>query len=196
MKNLVVIVSLLVLLMGPGSALAQAQDTMGLYFDLNGQSNCLDATTLAPFTIINLYLLLISPSSTELSGFEMGMDIEGPVITLSTIINHPQFIDVGMEGNHIVGFGEPMELGPVNHLITFEMMYTSTSQESVCFILRGSEPSSLDPLFPTVLYPIEQLVSTGIQVVYENCSALIDADFCNTVSTDVTTWDSLKSLYR
>lgn len=194
MKKLLLLISVSILVLGAG--LAQAGDTMGLYFDLAGQSSCLDATTLAPFTIIDLYLLLLNPTYPELLGFEVGMTIEGPGTMLAANIANPQFIDVGSPGNHVIGFGEPMILEEVNHLITFEIMYTSTTQESVCFILHGSEPSSVDPLYPTALYNGEVLVPLGIEYYYENCSAIIDPDLCDIVSTDSATWDSLKSLYR
>ncbi len=196
MKKLVMLVSLITLVFCAGLTQAQENDTMGLYFDLYGQNACLDADNLVPYTVLDLYLLLLNPSYPELLGFEVGMTVEGPAMLLSAYIANPQFIDIGSPGNHVVGFAEPMVLEEINHLVTFEMMYTSTSAESVCFILHGSDPSSIDPLYPTALYTGEVLLSLGIEYVYEDCSALIDPVFCDITPTDSATWDSLKSMYR
>ena len=196
MKKLVMFVSLVTLVFGAGLALAQENDTMGLFFDLYGQDACLDADNIAPYTMFDLYLLLLNPSYPELLGFEVGMTVEGPAMMISANIANPQFIDIGSPGNHVVGFGSPMELEAINHLITFEMMYMGTAADAVCFILHGSEPSSVDPLYPTALYNGEVLVPLGIENIYENCSALIDPVFCDITPTDSATWDSLKSMYR
>jgi len=149
MKKFLMLATSLFLVFGVSVAQAQDSDNMGLYFDLYGQDSCIDSDNLAPYTMLDLHLLLMNPTYPELLGFEMGMTIDGPAMLLAANIANPQFIDVGSIGNHVIGFAEPMVLEPVNHLATFEIMYTSSDSEAVCFILHGSEPSSVNPLYPT-----------------------------------------------
>ena len=192
-----IVLALLVIIFG-GTGVSHAQDNMmGLYFDREAQSACLDATTLAPYAAFELYVILLNPTFPALYGFEFGMSVEGPGLLIEAQVENPNFVDVGSLGNHTIGFGVPTPMLDVNILLTFTIRYMSTVNETVCFVLRGSMPSSLDPLYPTALLEGGVLLSMGVVPSGPGgCTAIIDAALCNTTATDSASWDSLKSLYR
>ncbi len=196
MKKMVMLVSLVILVFATGFSQAQNEAMMGLFFDPMGQSNCLDATTLPAFNAYEVYLVLIDPTFPELYGFEAGIDIVGPTLLLSTVIENYMGLP-DLPGNYLIGYVSPMPMGQANLLITFSLMYMSSSNESVCFSLHGSNPSSLDPLLPTALLANGELISLDIiPGPTEECTALISEMLCGVTATDGATWDAIKSFYR
>ena len=180
------------------SGFSQAQDNMmGLYFDREAQSACLDATTITPYAAFELYVMLLNPTFPALYGFEFGMSVEGPGLLIEAQVANPNFVDVGSLGNHTIGFGVPTPMLEVNVLLTFIIRYMSTDNENVCFILRGSMPSSLDPLYPTALLEGGVLLSMGVVPPGAGgCTATIDEALCSITPADSPTWGALKSMYR
>lgn len=195
MKRMLMLVSLSILVLSAGFAQAQ-NDMMGLFFDEYGQSNCLLASWIAPYSTVELHLVLMEPSFDDLYGFEAGISVDGPVTLISVVMENANYIDIGSPGNHIVGFGTPAVMEYSNALATFTYMYMSTSNEDVCFKLHGSNPSSINPLYPTLLLADSEMQMVDVGNVYEDCSAFISDWFCNVTATEETTWDSLKTLYR
>ena len=196
MRKTILLASLVVIFGCPGFSRAQ-DNMMGLYFDREAQSACLDATTIAPYAAFELYVILLNPTFPALYGFEFGMSVEGPGLLIEAQVENPNFVDVGSLGNHSIGFGVPTPMLEVNVLLTFIIRYMSTANETVCFILRGSMPSSLDPLYPTALLEGGVLLSMGVVPPGPGgCTAIIDAALCSTTPTDSPTWDALKTMYR
>ncbi len=196
MKRLLTLTILVTFLLSAGLANSQDVNSMGLFFDLQATTDCINAQVLTPYQTVPLYLMLFYPEFDTLFGFEAGYDIEGPVSVLATQFANPQALDVGSAGNHIVGFGEPTYTQVATLLATITLLYTSSSQEEVCIVLHGSNPSSIDPLFPTVLMADGVEASIGVNNgVQGNCTASIINGICHVASED-TTWDALKTLYR
>lgn len=194
MKKLLPLLILCLLIPATHNSLAQTPNQMGLYFDLDGQYNCLDASLINPYQVFSLYLILLNPTFDQLYGFECGITTDGP----STLIGTTYFgsiIDIGEPGNYIVGLGEPLPMGEVNPLLDLSFLYTGTADDQVCFTLHGSDPSSIDPALPTVLLADGQLMSTAVDPgpLGGSCTARIG--IC-ALATDHQPWDALKSLYR
>lgn len=191
-KNALLALTLTAVLATP--ALAQSGSNMlGLYFDPDGQTNCLEVSDVTPFSMLNLYLVLQNPDFGYLSALEAGLTIEGPII-LVTVEFVEVWINVGSDENLIVGFATPIPLAEVTHLATFSMIYTSTGQETVCFRLHGTTPSSIDPAYPTLLTEDNELVMASLNPgPYGDCTAEIG--YCVSATEDQT-FDRLKSLYR
>lgn len=197
MKKLVMSIVLVAMLGGLGQVVAQEGNLLGLYFDPYGEMDCLEAASLAPFTAVDLYVILKSPTFHMLGGYEFGIEVDGPA--LITGWDYPfgfAGFNFGEGDNYIVGLQNDYPMEDVNILLTFEIFYMSTTSEGVCFTLGGSEPSSLDPLYPT-FFGDDELFSASVNNGIDGaCTALISETECNVVSTDSQTWDSLKSLYR
>lgn len=196
MKKMLTIMTALLVLLTASLAFALDSDLIGLYFDPLGDMDCLDAHDLVPYTPFEMYLVLKNPSFDELHGFESGLTIEGPVMYLGGLFTNPQALNVGHWDNIIAGFGAPSIMEPINILFTFSFIYTSTSFEPVCFKLHGVQPSSLDPVFPTLLLADGELMSVMMNYGPDaECTAWIQDGPCG-VPTTARTWDSLKTLYR
>ncbi len=196
MKNMLTIISALLILLTSSLALAQDSDLIGLYFDPLGDMDCLDANELLPFTPFEMYLILKDPSFDLLYGFESGLTIDGPVMILGGVFTNPHVPDIFDWENIIVGFGTPSPMESINILFTFSLFYTSISAEPVCFKVHGTDPSSLDPDFPTLLWADGELMSVMVNYGPDaECTAWIQDGPCG-VATTVHTWDSLKTLYR
>lgn len=198
MRKLIISLVFIALFGGFGQAFAQEDNLLGLYFDPFGDMDCIEAASLAPFTSVDLYVILKNPTFEELWGFEFAMDIEGPaLVTGWDYPNGFPGFNFGEGGEYIVGLSNHMPMEEINILVTFNIFYMSTASEEICFILGPTEPSSLDPLYPTFAYSESDLVSASVNNGIDGaCTALISETSCNVVPTDTQTWDSLKSLYR
>ncbi len=167
-------------------------DMMGFYFDLEGYYPCIDGV--AAYSTHNLFLILTRPTADEIFGFEAGYTIEGEGMVLSVEFSVDNFINVGTNDNMIVGFGEPLPTTPVTLLASLSVMYMDTTMGPLDFFLHGSEPSSMDPLYPVVLLDGGVLQSMGLSAA-EGPTAQFNGG-CIVVATDNVSFDSIKSLYR
>lgn len=192
MMKLITIFTLVSLLLVPSLAQAQMQDLMGLYFDPDGFTNCIE--TFDNITTLDMYVILHDPSAPYLYGFEFGIAIEGGTGLLLGADYPVEALNVGTLGNQIVGFGEPLATQEATILLTYSVLYGSIINEAVSFILTGSTPSSLDPEYPSLLLDDGVLVSAMVAPgPNPDCTALIGD--C-VMPTTARSFDSLKSLYR
>jgi hypothetical protein len=167
-------------------------DMMGFYFDLEADYPCIEGA--APYSTHNLYLIVTRPTAAELFGFEAGFTVEGEGMVLGVEFSVENFINVGTNDNMIVGFGEPLETTQATLLATFSIMYMDTTMGPLDFYLHGSEPSSMDPLYPVVLLDGGVLQSMGISAAVGPTAQFNGG--CQVLATDNVSFDSIKSLYR
>ena len=167
-------------------------DMMGFYFDLEADYPCIEDA--APYSTHDLFLIVTRPTFDEILGFEAGFTIEGEGMVLSVEFSVENFINVGTNDNMIVGFGEPLPTTPATLLATLSVMYMDTTMGPLFFYLHGSEPSSMDPLYPVVLLDGGVLQSMGISAAV-GPTAQVNGG-CLVVATDNVSFDSIKSLYR
>ena len=167
---------------------------MGIYFDELADFPCLDGAT--PYSTHTLYLTITNPDFNLLLAWEAGYDVLGSGLVLSTVLP-PQNLPLDFgdgPGNHIVGFGEPMIMGPVNIIATISVLYTATEYTSVDFILHGSNPGSLPGDLPVVLLPNDVLMTLGLSAA-DGLVAQINGG-CMVVATENVNFGTIKSLYR
>jgi hypothetical protein len=165
-------------------------DIMGYYFDLDADYDCVDGIT--PYSANLLFLILTNPTSDAIYGFEAGYTMEGEGMVLSVEFANPQVINVGTNDNIIAGFGEPTLTVPATLILTLNVMYMDPGYGALMIFLHGTTPSSLDPLYPTLLLEGGVLQSVGV-----NNFGWATAQFNNCVmATETQSFDSLKSLYR
>jgi len=191
-KMLVLMMSLLV----ASSAMAVIDadpDMLGIYFDENADVNCL--TGITPYSQFPGYVIMTNPSNAFIGGFEYGYTLAGNGMVLSTTLPASS-IDVGAAGNHIVGLGAPMATTEATILVTMNVMYMDTTMGPFSFTVHGSNPSSIDPALPTILYGDGDLMSLGTATLPGTVTALINGICEEVVDTNETSFDNLKSLYR
>ncbi len=173
------------------SAMAQENGIMGLYWDLEGSTQCMQAE----FGFADLYFILMNPTHDTLDGFECNITIvvtHLPYLTAATFANS-QALTVSTFPNFIVGFGSPTICTPATLLVTLEVL--NIAGVDLAFFLHQSDPPSIPGDLPAVLWgdgTLEQ-VATPTPVGYPDALALVGG--CG-VATEETTWDSVKSLYR
>jgi hypothetical protein len=179
------------LLCGPATAVIdEDENVIGLYFDTDADSDCLEAVN--PHSQIPCYIILTNPSFSELYGFELGFDYGGELLHLGTTLAMSEAINVGSDDNLIVGFGSPTSTETATLLATLNMMYIDMSNTPTNLALRGSSPSSLDPAFPTVLLADGELVSTAL---HSSDFPYQMNGFCEFVDQSAS-FDGVKSMFR
>ncbi len=192
MKKMILLVAMMLAAASSFAVVDMDDDMMGFYFDLDANNPCEDGV--APYTTITLYLILTRPTTDFIYGFEAGFDVEGDAIILSAEFAAENFINVGNNENIIAGFGEPYPTSEATLLVSFQVMYTSTALDPVDFLLHGSDPSSMDPMYPVILLADGVLQSVGLSAEF-GPTAQINGG-CNVVATDNVSFDGIKSLYR
>ncbi len=189
-KSLLFLVSVL-LLAGVASAVIDDDDNViGLYFDPDADSDCLDSVP--PNSQIPCYIVLTRPTFSDLYGFELGFDYGSELIHLGTSFSNSQALNLGSPGNLVVGFGSPSYTSSATLLATLDMMYIDISNTPATLTLRGSEPSSLDPAFPSVLLAGGEIISTGL---HDPTYPFQMNGFCSYEDRPAA-WSEVKSLYR
>lgn len=167
---------------------------LGIYFDEAADMPCIEGV--APYAQIPTYIILTSPDFDYLYGIEFGYDKSANLTVLSTTWTDPAVTDVGQAGNHIVGFGNPWPTSEATVIATLNVMYLETAGAPAFFSLKGSNPSSIDPMLPTALLYGGMLVTLGTSTLPGEITALINGTCEDVVATESSTLDAVKSLYR
>lgn len=182
---------LTILLTTPAAAVIdEDENVIGLYFDTDADSDCLESVV--THSQIPCYIILTNPTFSDLYGFELGFDYGDQLLHLGTILASSEAIDIGSDDNMIVGYGSPTSTETATLLATLNMMYIDSANSPAKLSLRGSNPSSLDPAFPTVLLADSEMVSM----------ALHSSPFPNqmngicTYVDEAAAWAGVKSIYR
>lgn len=167
-------------------------DVIGPYFDLDADIDCIEGIELN--TQFPIYIILTRPTFNELYGFELGLEYGNNLIKLSETYGNDQALNVGSGNNYIVGFGSPTSTDDATLLMTLSMLHMGTVNSPSIFIVSGSEPSSLDPAYPSVLLSDGELRSTALHSEFRAFSHLINGR-CG-FEDEERSWDGVKSLYR
>lgn len=195
MKKLVMLLMASLLVASTAFAVVDEDpDMLGIYFDLSADVACVEGV--APYATVETYVVLTNPSFDELYGIEFGYDKTANLTVLSTTWADPAVTDVGSPGNHIVGFGSPWETTEATVIATLSVLYLETGGAPASFSLKGSNPSSIDPMLPTVLLAAGELRTLGTSTLPGAVSAVINGACEDVVATDTATFDAVKSLYR
>jgi len=192
MKKLVVLLMAMIVATSAFAIVDEDTNSMGFYFDTEADQPC--AENVAPYATTMMFLVVTNPDFDNLYGFEAGYTMTGPGQVLSTEFLNPQALNVGQADNMIVGFGTPTETSPVTTVAAISVLYMSTTNEPLTFVLHGTEPSSIDPAYPVFLLADGQLITGGLSTVEGNSSEINNG--CLVVATEEMSFDSVKSLYR
>jgi len=168
------------------------ENVMGPYFDAAADLDCLEGVE--SNTELPIYIILTRPTFSELHGFEFGMDYGSNLILIGQAFANSEALNVGSGDDFIVGFGSPTYTDEATLLITLSMLHLGTATSPSYFALRGSQPSSLDPAYPTVLLSDGELLSTALHSEYRPYNNLINGQ-CG-FEDEGRSWDGVKTLYR
>ena len=174
------------------SVIDPGDNVIGAYFDLDADTDCIEGVDLN--TPLPIYIILTRPTFSELYGFEFGIDYGSNLILMDRFFANSQSLNIGSGDNFIVGFGSPTATEDATLLVTLSMLHMGTTNSPSQFILSGSQPSSLDPDYPTVLLADDELLSTGLHSEYRPYTYLINGR-CGFEDQEIA-WDQVKSLYR
>jgi hypothetical protein len=183
-----IIFSVCLTLLLPVAAPAGAEDNMlGLYFDPDANLFCLDDVT--PYQILSMHLILTNPTGAALLGFEVGCEMAGGGQVFGYAVIPGGSITMKPWDNLIHGLSEPYPVSAVTVLVTYDVLYLSGP---LSFTLQGSNPSSLNPASPALVY--EDGVFLGAN---QGPPARVNDGPCNVViSTEQKSLGAIKSLYR
>ena len=191
MKPILIAALLALLVAGNSLAVIDEDDNViGLYFDSGADIDCLEAV--AGMSQVPCYIVLTNPTFSELHGFELGFDYGSELLYLGTTLAVSDALNVGEGNNIIAGFGSPLSTDEATHLATLNMMYTDTGGNPTTLTLHGSDPTSLDSAYPTVLLADGVLMSTELHDSQMNYQMNGICGF----EDQVLEWDGVKSLYR
>lgn len=167
-------------------------NVIGPYFDESADLDCLEGVDMN--TQLPIYIILTRPTFGELYGFELGLEYGSSLVLVGQEFSNTEALNVGGGDDFIVGFGSPTYTSEATLLMTLSMLHLGTTDTPTYFTLRGSDPSSLDPAYPTVLLPGGELLSTALHSEFRPYTYLINGQ-CG-FDDEGRSWDGVKSLYR
>ena len=209
MKKLVLAITLVTMMIG-GAAMAQNPylDNIGVYFDAEATEACLSNVDELGMSLHHVYVVLTQMTAPGVGGFELNLAFEGPLMAMAfTFPEGSAALNLTSPPSFLVGFGVPIPAPTWSAvLMEFDIWVSSVNPvnwdsqgDAFVFVkeiffhsLPEPVPAYLD--LEGVIKPMHQATGTSIDPVM---IFSLDAGGCgNVVSTDDTSWDSLKSLYR
>jgi len=190
--SLALVLVLLATVPAAQAVMDQEEDVIGAYFDPDAEEDCRE--DVAFNTQLPVYIVLTRPTFSDLYGFELGLDYGSELIMLGCEFANEQAMNVGSGDDFIVGFGSPTATREATLLMTLSLLFMGTAGTPVSFTVRGSQPSSLDPHYPTVLLEDSELLSTGLHSDNSPFPYFINGR-CS-FEDESRSWDGVKTLYR
>ena len=128
MKNLIVLVLISLMATSAFAVIDPDTDMLGVYFDLNADSNCLDMGPSIPFMA---FVTITNPSATEVHGLEFGYNLlnsggPGTLFRLANILPAGA-VDLGnsvdlVVGDYVVGLASPLLGQAAVQFVTWQFM--------------------------------------------------------------------------
>ena len=194
MKKTAIALLLLTIVLG-SAASAEADiwvDLVGIYYDTEGSMDCDWSPTVG---VRHLYLVLLNLTATGVNGFECQLGIEGPAM-MTNFMYPPDAINVATPPTFIVGFGTTVPA--VNHKVAvmeFDVIVLNADEPTFIFVDAVYFHSLPEPV-PAYLTEEGTVMPLRQVTGYPNIPVISFNDHCGGLSTDETSWDALKSLYR
>jgi hypothetical protein len=198
------IAALVVLVVPTASALIDdGEDSLGIYFDAEGDVTCFDPTPGEPFTV---YFILVHPQEHCIGGFEFSWRFEPPLDPAPAIYDlvlPPNSLNIGDEQNIIVGVGGAWVVPePAVVLASCTVMTYAEVPEGQGIAVGPPTPASIQghALYHSC-YATGDLYEFNYSTVPENhpvgwwTVASLDCDF-DVVATRSATWSAVKALYE
>jgi len=189
---------------------AVAQDeginSLGLFFDEDFTSNCIDATPNIPFS---MYWVLTGCTQESIGGFEFSWYLEPQVIPAPFIValTLPEgALNIGDNHNLVVGLGVPLIAEEHTLLATMDVLMTVVPDEQILVMAcpatlpsipcapvfnDGADPGLLIPMTDSTDWP-----ECG-QDIGQDCCIPVGSIGCpGPIATEPQTWSDIKALYE
>jgi hypothetical protein len=183
-------------------ATASAQDnTLGLYFDSQGSTSCMQAAAFVPVT---MYVILKSPAFAELHGWEASIQaIGGQLFLLSASTPGFDGQNTATWPEFAVAYPAPVPAADLMVLVSLSVMGSGQT----CLALNGRHTPAIPSVWPLVWpaagmpEPIgtNRLRADGPDAILGGCTRIPESPplYCETVVRDADpSWGSLKARYR
>ena len=146
MKKLVALLLVSMMATVAFAGLDPDSDSIGVYFDLAGDSNCVTATPFVPFPV---HILLMNPRGIT-DGFECTVTPVGaPFFVLGTDLGAGALDVDGSPNGYAVGAASPYPMGPAMKLATLNFMVQAATPVDF-FITKATSPSIIGSNYPAV----------------------------------------------
>lgn len=131
-----------------GSAFAQMDDSMGLFFgtDLLEADTNIDPVAYEPF---DAYVALLNPTLGFIGGYEVGITMDDPSVLVLSVTGPNGWTNFGDNLNHLCGYGTPVMTGGVSVILSTLNLMCSTPAPLDIF-MGPSVPSSVEDAGPAV----------------------------------------------
>ncbi len=195
LKSTIALLMIMLIVTG-GSALAQYDGVIGLYFDEEAQFDCADAADIPPYAPFAMYLVVSEADFADMVAFEVGQTWSEDLLLLGHNIPFP-YIGVTEDPFNILAFLQgPVPIEGSILLGTFSALKLGPYSQDACFQVHGCDPSSHPDGLPVIMSS-DQVIHGLMPNHGEDapCQAWISVTGCE-VATETQTWEGLKSLYR
>ena len=142
----------LVVLMA-GSAFAQLDNSMGIFFvdsdyhvPENAQANTNFDTGAAPF---NGYICMVGTTMFSIAAYEVGIEITDPGVFLLSVDGPNGWTNFGDNTNHLVGFMTPVPC-QAGYCVLSTIQFLYSGAETVEMLMGPSDPSSVEGAGPAL----------------------------------------------
>jgi len=177
---------LAILLVAPSTA----ADDLGVYFDQNGYYNCADGI---PLGVFYAYLLYTNPSVSEITGFELGIDITGPLLLAQVTTPCGVPVPVADVAQISVQCDSPIPCSSSTLLLTLQLIMPVPQWGSLKVRAADSPTSPFDT--PNVILPDETRMGVsameGESYVYGQ-----GINECYPTAARSLSWGTIKGLFR
>jgi len=189
----------LVVLMA-GSAFAQLDNSMGMFFgDELTEANTNMDTSAAPF---NAYVAILNCTQFSIAAYEVEMDLGGAFVLEATGPNG--WTNFGSNTNHLCGYQTPLPCPEGDVVLsTLSVLYSGTDTVNIFFgpsnpsSVGGEGPAIADGSDPTILVTCGYTTCPDDEAL-EGWVATFNGDgvdFCGVVATENQSWTELKALF-
>ncbi len=204
------IVALFAICLGASTSFALIDDginSLGAYFDADGNINCLAPTPGQPF---NLYWILANPVVENLGGFEFAWAFAPEVVPAPFILNAfipPNALNIGTNYNLIVGLGAGLITTEATTLVTFNMMVLALVDPETYITVGPATPPSIpghaatnDFDNPADITPMNFSTVDGVNVIINELGWVVPGvakmSCPGPMATETATWGDVKALFR
>jgi hypothetical protein len=164
-------------------------DHLGLFFDLDAAVYCEAAHS---FQTIDVYLLYLNPTVTEIAGYEVGIEIPDDFFLISA--STPCGEQTGSLGQVVVECEEPIPCDPITLLLNLRVLYLGGGDCPLYLLLGAAEVPSRPVDGPFAVLQD----GSSLALSFDRWAAFLDTGCCRCfgLPTERTTWGSIKTLYH
>jgi hypothetical protein len=207
MKKFLVLLTMCLWASSSFALLDDGVNSLGAYFDVNGDVNCFAPTPATPF---NVYWILANPAVANLGGFEFAWAFSPEVVPAPFILGATlpaSALNIGTNFNLIVGLGGGLVTTDATTLVTLNMMVLAPVAAATYITAGPATPASIpghaatnDFTNPAAIIPMNFSTVDGVNVIINEAGWVVPGvakmSCPGPVATETATWSNVKTLFR